>query len=379
MRAALWTALALLALQMAKAAGGGAAAVSSDEELRSRSGNSGSKERARKKRAKAARTEGSSASASEGAPPWLSAALDAQTQKVTASIRADLGGTLAMITDNLNVITMTQKESDRKIDLLAQQQSNFETTQAKFQLELQLLKSSRSAASSAGGSNGSTAAPEAGTGGNPYSNRFEPPRELDKARFIVGGWKNSLGAVVERQVKEVIATMAEKPKLELLDIGGSRSDYCFVKFLPQPGLSALQLGNAFKTFLYEKKIPATGNVTKVLWAQPNRSLEARTWRKSINSVRRFLHTIREGAGMALNYVEHDITTEVISGDYRATKRHVAWKGEVVCTFPAEGEVCWKPAAELAIAFAGIEGFAIEAFLKAWQTFTAENNINNMEI
>ena len=283
-----------------------------------------------------------------------------------------------MITDNLNVITMNQQEADRKIDLLAQQQATFETTQAKFQMELQILKSSRTAASSGGGSNGSTAAPEGGSGGNPYSTRFEPPRELDKARFIIGGWKNSLSAVVERQVKEVIAMMAEKPKLELLDLGGSRLDYCFVKFLPQPGMTAVQLGNAFKTFLYEKKIPATGNVTKVLWAQPNRSLEARTWRKSINSVRRFLHTIREGAGMALNYIEHEITTEVISGDYRATKRHVAWKGEVVCTFPSEGEVCWKSAAELASAFAGIEGFTSEAFLRGWQSFCTENNINNME-
>ena len=96
-------------------------------------------------------------------------------------------------------------------------------------------------------------------------------------------------------------------------------------------------------------------------------------------MRRFLHTIREGAGIALNYEEHDITTEVISGDYRATKRHVAWKGEVVCTFPAEGEVCWKPAAELAIAFAGIDGFCSEVFMKAWQTFSADNQLNNMEL
>ena len=282
-----------------------------------------------------------------------------------------------MITDNLNVITTNQQEADRKIDLLAQQQQTFETTQAKFQMELQILKSSRPAASSGGGSNGSTAAPEGG-GANPYATRFEAPRELDKARFIIGGWKNSLSAVVERQVKEVIALMAEKPKLELLDLGGSRMDYCFVKFLPQPGLTAVQLGSAFKSFLYEKKIPATGNATKVLWAQPNRSLEARTWRRSINSVRRFLHTIREGAGMSLNYVEHEITTEVISGDYRATKRHVAWKGEVVCTFPSEGEVCWKPAADLVSAFAGIEGFTSEAFLKGWQAFSTENNLNNME-
>ena len=376
MRVFLWCALALLASHMAKAAGGGAAADSSDEELRSRSGNSGSKERARKKRAvKAARKEGA-ASASDAAPPWLSAALDAQTKQVTASIRADLGGTLAMITDNLNVITTNQQEADRKIDLLAQQQANFEATQAKFQMELQILKSSRTAASSGGGSNGSTAAPEGG-GGNPYS-KFEAPRELDKARFIIGGWKNSLSAVVEKQVKDVISLMAEKPKLELLDLGGSRMDYCFVKFLPQPGFSALQLGSAFKSFLYDKKIPATGNATKVLWAQPNRTLEARTWRKSINSVRRFLHTVREGAGMSLNYVEHEITTEVISGDYRATKRHVAWKGEVVCTFPSEGEVCWKPAAELASAFAGIEGFTSEAFLKGWHAFSSENNLNNME-
>ena len=332
--------LLLTALTMANR---GAMAETSDEELRSRSGNSGSKERIRKKRsAKAARIqkEGSAsgtgaADPADGPPPWLSFALEEQTKKVTASIRQDLAGTLGMISDNLKNIAANQKESDRKIEGLAHQQAGFETTQAKFQMELQLLKAAANNNNGPSSAGGSTAAPEGGA--NPYSARHEP-RELDKARFIVGGWKNALSPVMEKQIRTVIAMMAEKPSLESLELGGTRNDYCFIKFLPQPGHSALQLGGAFKSLLYSQKISAVGNPTKVLWAQPNRTLEARSWRKSINGVRRFLHSVREVANLPLTYVEHNETTEIISADYRANKRHVAWKGQLLCSFPTEGEV-----------------------------------------
>ena len=374
MRAALGLVLALVAISMAAHAAKNE--TSEDEELRSRSGASGSKERARKKRsAKAAKCQdrNSSASGSEAPPAWLGFALDQQTKKVTESIRVDLSITLGSINDNLKIITANQQDADRKIDGLAQQQAMFETTQAKFQMELQLLKAGRSAASSGGGSNGSTAAP-AGPSANPYS---AAPRILDPARFIVGGWKNAISAVVERQVKAAIAKMTElpTPTLESLDLGGTRMDYCFIKFREQPGHSALKLGNSFKSLLFQGKFPAVGNDTKILWAQPNRTLEARTWRKMINTVRRYLHSIREKAGMALNYEEFGETVEIISGDCRATKRRVAWKGIVVCTFPAEGEVEWKTDS-FGAAFGSLVGYTEENFIRGWQDFAATLGSDN---
>ena len=220
------------------------------------------------------------------------------------------------------------------------------------------------------GSNSSTAAPD-GPSANPYS---EAPRLLDKARFIVGGWRNALAPVVEKQIKAVIASMAivPAPMLETLELGGTRMDYAFIKFKDQPGHTALSLGNEFKSRLFHGQFAAVGNTSKVLWAQPNRTLEARTWRKSINTVRRFLHTVRERAGLGLLYEEHGETTEVISGDYRANKRQVSWKGTVVCVFPAEGETKWEPETTLQAAFADIEGFGARDFLAKWSEFVAAN-------
>ena len=399
MRAAGFASLALwaTAVLLASKVGGQQLNMSGSEsdELRSRSGGSGSprKEGKRSSASKKTRAAGSAPLPSEE-PPWLSAVLKQSNTDTVKSIEKKLGKRFDKVDNKLAHICERQEATEEKLAQVASKQDKFEKQQTELREELRQLKAkqlvdqARSSSSFGGASsNASTAA--GGAAPAPMADRFpqfaaahlKPP--TDKAEFLVGGWQQSLKQVVESDCKRLVAQIPNTGKIQSLRIPvfNNRANICFIRFEATAEQTSLQLAWIFKKGLdaLNPKPTSTG-AGKPFWAKPNVPPEERPAARMINRAKKFLHSVREEAGLPISIEEYGHATPWMEANYRVGYQQITVSSIQVATFDiddaataADGHTSWNEIAMTNAFGMRIPGWDFPVFVEKWRAFVAASS------
>ena len=363
----------------------------SDDELRSRSGGSASprKKDKRSSSSAASRVEGRAAPLPSDEPPWLSAVLRQANSATVKSIEKKLGKRFDRVDQKLCHISDRQQATEEKLEEVSAKQNKFEIEQAELRLELRQLKAkqlvdqSRPAAFG-GGASSSNASTTVGP--VPLSERFpqfnteRAKAPLDKAEFLVGGWQQSLRQVIEADIKQLVAQIPGTGKIQAVRIPvfNNRANIAFIRFEPTQEQTSLQLAWVFKKGLDKlSPKPTSTGAGKPLWSKPNVPLEDRPAARVINRAKKFLHTIREEAGLPLSVEEFGHPTPWMEANYKQEFMQITLGSVKVATFNLDddtkaemGHTEWIEDALTSIFSMKIEAWNITIFKDKWKTFVA---------
>lgn len=195
----------------------------------------------------------------------------------------------------------------------------------------------------------------------------------DRSMFIVYIGDNVPREAAEKYLKENIIdkhvqARAIKFEIDTLDGAAPRTSYLFMRAKSGDGKTGVQKCWELK-ILVDAEPPSTLDGKAKVWIQPCRPQAEREHRKLLNQGRRFLHWMREEAGIAAKIQEHGCLVAAVGGKYYPMpKANITWRGKPVAKITS-GAIEWLEDGVLNSVFlADFRDFSPTAFRSKWAAF-----------
>ena len=189
--------------------------------------------------------------------------------------------------------------------------------------------------------------------------------------------------MIEADLKNLITLIPGAGKLQSIRIPvfNNRANIAFVKFEATADQTALQFAWTFKKALDAMNPkPLSTGAGKPLWSKPNIPQEDRPAARVINRAKKFLHALREEAGLPAQVEEFGYMTNWMEANYKPDHMQISIGGTKVAGFhlgdetkAALGFTEWVDETLTATFAMRLDSFSLVAFKEKWALFIASSS------